>query len=482
MNRKVVSFVVGRILMVAAALMIPSLIVAIWYGEGWTGSYPFIATILGASLIGWALSYRRPEDMTYYMKEGFVIVAMTWIALSFIGAMPFFISGWIPKLYDAFFETASGFSTTGATILTDIEALPRSLLFWRSFTHAIGGMGILVFALAVMPKTESKEVFVMRAEMPGPTFGKLRSKVRSTARILYLIYMGMTLILVVLLLAGGMPLFDSFIHAFGAAGTGGFSSKGASIAAYNSAYIEIVLGFAMLAFGTNFTLYYLILSSRAKQAAKSEELRWYIAIVVLAITAISINLLHVYESVGKMFRDVFFTVSSIVTTTGYSTVDFTHWPLFSRLILLLLMFVGSMAGSTGGGIKISRISLYCKMFIQEIRRSINPNRILPLRFEGKQLSKSILRQVSNYLILYATLFTAFTLIVAIDVNNFESSFSAVAATFNNIGPGLGLVGPAHNYSFLTPLSKVILSFGMIMGRLEILPIIVLFSPSTWRKV
>lgn len=482
MNRGVVAYIVGRILIVTAALMIPSLLVALLYGEGWTGCYPFLVAILATALVGFMASYRKPKDMSYYMQEGFVIVALTWIALSFFGAIPFYISGWIPKLHDALFETASGFSTTGATILTNIEALPHSLLFWRSFTHAIGGMGILIFALAVMPRTESKAVYVMRAEMPGPTFGKLRSKVRSTARILYIIYIGMMLLLVVLLLAGGMPLFDAFIHSFGAAGTGGFSSKGASIAAYNSAYIEIVLGFAMLAFGTNFGLYYLIISNRAKEAAKSEELRWYIAIVVMAIAAISLNLFSLYDNHGTMLRDVFFTVSSITTTTGYSTVDFTYWPLFSRLILLLLMFVGSMAGSTGGGIKVSRISLYVKMFIQEIRRSINPNRSLPLRFEGKQLSKPLLRQISNYLIIYTAVFAAITLVVAIDVDNFESSFSAVAATFNNIGPGLGLVGPAHNYSFLTPLSKIILSLGMIMGRLEIIPIIVLFSPGTWRKV
>ncbi len=482
MNRQVISYVVGRIMVVTAALMIPSVIVALLYKEGWAGAFPFLVAMAGMSLVGWALSYRRPDDMTYYMKEGFVIVALTWIVLSLSGAMPFYISGWIPNFHDAFFETASGFSTTGASILSDVEALPHSLLFWRSFTHVIGGMGILVFALAVMPRTDSKEVFVMRAEMPGPTFGKLRSRVQSTAQILYVIYIVMTLVLVLLLLAGGMPLFDSFIHAFGAAGTGGFSSEAMSVAAYDSAYIEIVLGIAMLVFGTNFTLYYLILSKRAKQAAKSEELRWYIAIVVIAIAAIGINLRDAYESVGTMLRDVFFTVSSIISTTGYSTVDFTHWPLFSRLILLLLMFVGSMAGSTAGGLKVSRVAIYCKMFVREIRRSMNPNRVLPLRFEGKQLSKPILRQVSNYLILYASMFTAITLIVAIDVNNFESAFSAVAATFNNIGPGLGLVGPAHNYSFLTPFSKVVLSFGMIMGRLEILPMIVLFAPSTWRKV
>ncbi len=482
MNRRVILYVVGRIMVVTAVLMIPSLIVALIYREGWVGVYPFLATMAGTAFVGWGLSFRRPEDMTYYMKEGFVIVALTWIILSLSGAMPFVISGWIPKFYDALFETASGFSTTGASILTDVEALPHSLLFWRSFTHVIGGMGILVFALAVMPRTESKEVFVMRAEMPGPTFGKLRSRVQTTAQILYVIYIVMTLVLVVLLVLGGMPLFDSFIHAFGAAGTGGFSSKALSVAAYDSVYIEIVLGIAMLVFGTNFTLYYLILSKRAKQAAKSEELRWYIAIVVIAIMAISINLRNVYESVGTLLRDVFFTVSSIVTTTGYATVDFKHWPLFSRLILLLLMFVGSMAGSTAGGLKVSRVAIYCKTFIREIRRSINPNRVLPLRFEGKQLSKPILQQISNYLILYASLFTALTLVVAVDLNDFESAFSAVAATFNNIGPGLGLVGPAHNYSFFSPFSKVMLSFGMITGRLEILPMIVLFSPSTWRKV
>ena len=482
MNRRIVFFVLGRILIVTAALMIPSVIVALIYGEGWAGVYPFLVTIAVMVLIGWALSYRRPEDMTYYMKEGFAIVALTWIVLSVLGALPYYISGQIPKYYDALFETVSGFSTTGATVLPDIEALPHSLLFWRSFSLMIGGMGILVFALAVMPRTESKEVFVMRAEMPGPTFGKLRSRVRSTARILYVIYIAMMFVLVLLLLAGGMPFFDACIHAFGAAGTGGFSSKAMSVAAFNSTYIEVVLGIAMLVFGTNFTLFYLIMSGRVKQALKSEELRWYIGIVVVAVVAISINLRDTYENVGILFRDVFFTVSSVITTTGYAVVDFTYWPLFSRLVLFFLMFVGSMACSTGGGIKVSRIAVYCKMFIREIRSSINPNRVLPIRFEGKQLSKSLLRQISNYLILYAALFSAFTLVVAIDVNSFESAFSAVAATFNNIGPGLGLVGPAHNYSFFTPFSKVVLSVGMIMGRLEILPMIVLFSPSTWRKV
>ena len=482
MNRRMVFYVLGRILIVTAALMIPSVVVALLYGEGWAGVFPFLVTMVGMSLVGGVLSFHRPEDMTYYMKEGFVIVALTWIVLSMSGAMPFYISGWIPKFYDAFFETSSGFTTTGASILTNVEALPHSLLFWRSFTHMIGGMGILVFALAVMPHTESKEVHVMRAEMPGPTFGKLRSRVQSTAQVLYVIYIVMTLVLVVLLLSGGMPLFDSFIHAFGAAGTGGFSSKALSVGAYNSTYIEIVLGIAMLVFGTNFTLYFLILNKRAKQAAKSEELRWFIAIVVIAIVAISINLRNAYENVGTLLRDSFFTVSSIISTTGYATVDFTYWSPFSRFILLLLMFVGSMAGSTAGGLKVSRVAIYFKTFIREIRRSINPNRVLPLRFEGKQLSKPILQQITHYLIVYATVFTMITIVVTFDVHDFESSFSAVAATFNNIGPGLGLVGPAHNYSFLSPFSKVVLSFGMIMGRLEILPMIVLFSPSTWRKV
>ena len=303
MNRRMVFYVLGRILIVTAALMIPSVVVALLYGEGWAGVFPFLVTMVGMSLVGGVLSFRRPEDMTYYMKEGFVIVALTWIVLSMSGAMPFYISGWIPKFYDAFFETSSGFTTTGASILTNVEALPHSLLFWRSFTHMIGGMGILVFALAVMPHTESKEVHVMRAEMPGPTFGKLRSRVQSTAQVLYVIYIVMTLVLVVLLLSGGMPLFDSFIHAFGAAGTGGFSSKALSVGAYNSTYIEIVLGIAMLVFGTNFTLYFLILNKRAKQAAKSEELRWFIAIVVIAIVAISINLRNAYENVGTLLRD-----------------------------------------------------------------------------------------------------------------------------------------------------------------------------------
>lgn len=481
MNLQMVRFVLGRIMCIIALLMIPSIIVALIYAEGWAGVRPFILSMLITFIPGMLMSLKRPERSEYFMREGFVVVALSWVLLSILGALPFYLSGYISNPVDAIFETASGFTTTGSSILTNVEALSHSMLFWRSFTHLVGGMGVLVFALAVMPKIDSDDVFIMRAEVPGPIFGKIRSRVRSSARILYLIYLAMTLLLIVLLYAGGIPLFDSFVNAFGAAGTGGFGIKNTSIAYYNSAYIEYVLGIGMILFGVNFNLYYALLIGHFKDFFKSEELRWYLGIIAGAIGLIFINTMSHYDSIARQFRDIFFTVSSIITTTGYSTYNYNDWPMFSHVVLLGLMFIGAMAGSTAGGLKISRIAIYVKSTFQEIRRNLSPNRRLALRFEGKKVNNELISQISFYLTTYIGVFCILLLIVSINAPNFVSAFSAVSATFNNIGPGLDVVGPAGNYASLTNLSKVALSIGMVMGRLELFPIIVLFAPSTWRK-
>ncbi|MGV8907023.1 MAG: TrkH family potassium uptake protein [Acetobacterium sp.] len=481
MNRKMVSYVLGRILVITGLLMLPALVVSLIYQEGWQGLWPFLLSIIITSTIGLLISLKKPTRSDFFAREGLVAVALSWLAMSFFGSLPFIFSGAIPNPIDAFFETASGFSTTGASILTNVEMLSHSLLWWRSFTHLIGGMGVLVLALAVMPKIESGGVFIMRAEVPGPTFGKVRTKLRSSAQILYLIYLSMTVVLVLLLTLGGMPLFDSFIHAFGTAGTGGFSDKAASVSYYNSAYIDYVLSISMILFGVNFNLYYALFFMHTKNIFKNEELRWYLGFIAGAFTLICINVSPLYSSVSLLFRDVFFTVSTIITTTGYATANFDTWPVFSHVILLLLMFVGGMAGSTAGGIKVSRIAIYIKTTINEIRINVSPNRRLPILFEDKPIGTVLSHQTSVYLITYTFIFVIFLFIISLSAPNFVTAFSAVAATFNNIGPGLDMVGPMGNYSGFNNLTKLTLSLAMIMGRLEIFPILVLFSPRTWRR-
>lgn len=481
MNGKMVGYVLSRILFINALLMIPALLVALIYKEGWQGLSPFLLSIGITGGCGFLIGFRKPSNTDFFAREGLVLVALSWIALSFFGSLPFLLSGAIPNPIDAFFETASGFSTTGASILTNIESLSHSLLWWRSFTHLIGGMGVLVLALAVMPKIESGDVFIMRAEVPGPTFGKVRTKLRSSARILYVIYLSMTAVLVLLLALGGMPLFDSFIHAFGTAGTGGFSNKAASIAYYNSTYIDYVLAISMILFGINFNLYYALFFMRMKNILKNEELRWYLGFIALAVLLICLNVRHLYSSIDLLVRDVFFTVATIITTTGYATANFDVWPVFSKVILLFLMFVGGMAGSTAGGIKVSRIAIYIKTTIQEIRVNVSPNRRLPILFEGKSIGPVLSRQTSVYLITYTFMFVIFLIITSLSAPNFTTAFTAVAATFNNIGPGLDAVGPAGNYAGFNNLTKFSLSLVMIMGRLEIFPILVLLSPRTWRR-
>ncbi len=481
MNYGMIRYILGRILIVEAILLGLPVFVGFLYRESWTNILSFLATIAILLVVGVPLSWKAPKKTAFYAREGFSIVALAWFLMSFFGALPFFFSSAIPSLVDAFFETASGFTTTGASILTEIESLPNSILFWRSFTHLIGGMGVLIFALAILPQVGPDSVHLMKAESPGPSFGKLMAKVSHSARILYIIYLSMTGILTLLLIIGKMPVFDAVLHAFGAAGTGGFSLKNASIGYYENAYFEVVLGVGMILFGVNFNLYYMTLMRQGKSALKSEELHWYLAFIVLSIGIISIDVFHRYENIPMMLKDVFFTVSSIITTTGYATKDFNQWPLTSHVILLLLMFCGAMAGSTGGGIKVSRVAIYLKTSLQEIRHMISPNRKLPVKFDRKMIDTPLLRGVSFYFMTYTLVFAVCMVIVSLDAPNFVTAFSAVAATINNIGPGLDMVGPTGNYSSFSDLSKLTLIIAMIAGRLEIFPVLVLLSSRTWRK-
>jgi|SRR5690625_86811 len=467
--------------MVVAGLMFFPIVVSLIYREPIRYLLSFLFTAILMVGIGFSFSRTKMNTHKLYAKEGFIIVALSWILVSAFGALPFVISGDIPSFVDAFFETSSGFTTTGSSILTDVEALSHSMLFWRSFTHLIGGMGVLVFALAVLPSSDSESVHIMKAEMPGPTFGKLVSRLSSTARILYIIYFVMTLVVIFLLWLAGLPLFDSLLLSFGVAGTGGFGIVNGSIAPYNSVAIELILGIGMLIFGINFNLFFLMVNKEFKQALKNEELKWYLRIVGISIVLISINLVMHAVPVLTSLRDSFFTVSSVITTSGFSTALFEHWPMFSQLILLLLMFIGGMAGSTAGGLKVSRIAILVKSGIAELKRAVRPNRVVTVQFENKLMDEKELNKIYSYVIIYAFIFVATTLMVSFEAPDFISAFSTVATTINNIGPGLGAVGPGGNFSMYSPFIKVVLSFIMIMGRLEIFPVLILLSPNTWRK-
>lgn len=481
MNRKIVKYILGQIMKIEAIFMLGPIIVEMIYRESYKNLMAFIIPIILLLGIGFILTNKTENHGRFFAKEGLVIVALSWIILSFFGALPFVISGEIPSMVDAFFETVSGFTTTGASILTDVEAMSHSMLFWRSFTHLVGGMGVLVFALAVIPRTSNESALIMKAEVPGPTFGKILPKVRYSARMLYIIYLVMTGVVVLFLLLGGMSLFDSLLHAFGAAGTGGFGIKNTSVGFYNSAYIDMVLAVAMLVFGVNFNIYYFALMGKTREVFKSEELKWYLIIVFGAVGIIFLNIMPSYDSWTKALRDIFFTVSSIITTTGYSTADFGQWPVLSHMILLMLMFIGGCAGSTAGGLKVSRIVILFKSSFKEIKSVVNPNRVEAIRMENKPLDKDVSSGVLHYLSVYLLIFVTLLIIVSIQSTDFLSAFSAVTATFNNIGPGLGVVGPTSNYASLSALNKIVLSFGMLAGRLEIFPIIILFAPSTWKK-
>ena len=480
MNKKMIAFITGKIMILEAYLMILPLIISFIYKENLLHKGAYFGVIALLLILGNVLSIRLPKDNFIRGREGFVIVSLSWILMSVFGALPFVITKEIPSFIDAFFEVVSGFTTTGSSIIPDLNVLSHSNLFWRSFTHFVGGMGVLVLALAVFPKYSSSSVHIMKAEVPGPTFGKLVSKLSSTARVLYYIYIVMTIVVIVLLMFGGLDLFESSLLAFGTAGTGGFGVRNGSILPYHSAYIEMVLAIGMLVFGVNFNIYYFILIGKVKDVIKNEELKYYLLIVFVSIALIVMNIASKYQSIWQCIRDVLFTVSSIITTTGYSTADFGKWPLFSQVILLLVMFFGACAGSTAGGLKISRVIMMAKMYVAEIRQMISPNRVITVKYEDKPLSAKMQKNVAVYFVVYMILFTTMLLIVSFSLGDFMTAFSAVAATFNNIGPGLGKVGPAYSFADLNNVSKVVLSFGMLAGRLEIFPMLILFAPATWK--
>ena len=382
---------------------------------------------------------------------------------------------------DAFFETVSGFTTTGASILTDVESLSRGGLFWRSFTHWVGGMGVLVFVMAILPMTDGHGMHLMRAEVPGPSVGKLVSRMSDSAKILYGIYLAMTVIEIILLLAGGMPLFDACVHAFGTAGTGGFSNRALSVGTYQNAYYDIVIGVFMLLFGVNFNLYYFLLVRRFREVFRSEELRAYLLIVTASVLAITVNIVHIYGSAATSLRHAFFQVSSIITTTGYSTVDFNTWPTFSKAILVVLMFVGACAGSTGGGIKVSRILILLKSSLADMRKMLHPNAVTTVRLEGKPLTEKNIRGAHVFISVYLVVFVASFLLLSLEQFDLVTTFTALAACINNIGPGLEMVGPMGSFAAFSPASKLLLSFDMLVGRLEIFPMLLLFAPSIWKR-
>lgn len=479
MNRKIIFCTVGRILMIEAALFALPAGVALYYRE-FDCFLAFAASVAVALISGAALFFAfRRADRVIYAKEGFIIVALAWLGLSAVGALPFFISGEIPHYVDAFFETVSGFTTTGASILTDVESMSRSLLFWRSFTHWVGGMGILIFIMALMPNVSERPIHIMRAEMPGPIIGKLVPRAKDTAKILYFIYIALTAAEIIMLLFGGMSLFEAAVHTFGTAGTGGFGIKADSIAGY-SAYIQWVITIFMLIFGVNFNLYYLILVRKVRSVIRSSELWVYLAIVVLSVSAIAINIYPVYKSVSQSIRLSSFQFASIITTTGYATADFNAWPGLSKGILLAAMFIGGCAVD-GGGFKISRLVLIFKMARCEFRRMLHPRSVSVIKFEDKQIDEATRSSVSSYLIIYILCFAAIFLLLCFEPFDFTTNFSAAAACFNNVGPGLGLVGPASSYAGYSVFSKLVLSFAMLLGRLEILPMLILFTPSAWSE-
>lgn len=478
MNISIIRYILGSVLKFEAALMLLPCLVAVIYRE--SSGFSFVITILLCLAFGFLLSHRRPSSTVFYMKEGFLSVSLSWILLSIFGALPFLISGEIPAVEDALFEAVSGFTTTGSSILTDVEALTHCILFWRSFTHWIGGMGILVFILAILPMAGGHRMYLMKAESPGPSVEKLVPRVRETAMILYGIYTAMTLLQIILLIVGKMPVFDAFCISFGAAGTGGFGIKNDSMAGY-APHLQVIVTVFMILFGVNFNIYYLILCRKFRQAFRSEELKAYLGIIGASILIMTWNIRSFFPTLGEALRHAAFQVGSIITTTGYATTDFDLWPQLSKTLLLILMFTGACAGSTGGGIKVSRLLIMAKTVKKELFSFAHPRGIKKIKMDGHPVAHETVRAVNIFLIAYM-LITAFSvLLISLDDYSFTTNFSAVAATLNNIGPGLDQVGPVENFHLFSPFSKCVLIFDMLAGRLELFPLLILFAPSTWRR-
>ena len=477
MNYRMLGYFLGLMLFIEAAFMLIPTVTALIYGES---VIPFLMTLVILLAVSLPFVIFKPKNTKIYAKEGFICVGLSWILLSVFGSLPFIFSGSINNFVDAFFETVSGFTTTGATILSDVESLDKSILLWRSFTHWVGGMGVLVFMLALFPSGDGQTIYLMRAEVPGPVKGKLVPKMKQTALILYGIYFVLTVLQTVLLLFTGMDFYDSLVNSFATAGTGGFSVKNQSIMAYNNPAAEWIIAVFMLIFGINFNLFYLILLKRVREVIKSDELRTYLIICALATAIIAFNISDLYNSVEPCLRAAFFQTTTIMSTTGFSTTDFNLWPVLSKTVLLVLMVFGACAGSTAGGLKISRVILLFKNFVREVKHMLRPKSVNLVRLDGDVVPEENVRAATNYLSAYSALIIVSILFISVDNFSIETNLSSVLACLNNIGPGLDAVGPMSNYSNFSDFSKIVLSFDMLFGRLEIIPMLILFSPKAWK--
>ena len=480
MNIKLTLKTIGQVLLVESALMLIPLAVALLCGGGDAAAILISLVITAAA--GELLSLLKPRSDNLRAREGFAVVALGWILVSFFGCLPFRLHGCIPKLVDAYFETVSGFTTTGATLLTDVEVLPKGLLFWRSFSHWVGGMGVLVLSLALLPKMGARSIHLMRAESPGPAVDKLVPRVGNNAKILYYLYISLTAVMLVCLLLTGMNLYDALIHTFGAAGTGGFSNYNASVGAFDSPAAEIIIGVFMALFGVNFSIYYYILRRNWGAVKHNSELWTYLAIMLVSSVVIAANILPMYgHNFFTSLRYSFFQVSSIMTTTGYATADFDLWPQLSRTLLTALMLVGASAGSTGGGLKVVRMQLLVKSGIREIRHTVHPKSVNTIKMDGRTVSDSVLNGVQSFFFMYILVLIVSVLLISFDGYDLETNLTAVLSALSNIGPGFNLVGPTRNFSIFSDFSTFVLSMDMLIGRLEIFPMLMLAAPSAWRQ-
>ena len=479
MNGRLIINILARLLLLEAVLLLPSLGVALYYGEG--DAMAFVYTLLLVLAVSLPLMLLKPKNKDVRAKEGLVAVSLAWVLLSAFGALPFMIHGGIPRFIDAMFETVSGFTTTGASIVRVVEDLPRGLLFWRSFTHWVGGMGVLILTLAIVPNLPGRGSVLARAESPGPTFSKAAPKMRDTARLMYAIYTVMTLIQLALMLVSGLPLYDALIHTLGTAGTGGFSNRNLSMGAYNNPWAEMITMAFMLLFGMNFVVYIRLLRGEGLKSFQSDEVKAYWLLAAASMLFIALEILPEYGNFLTALRYSSFQVSSIMSTTGYATTDFALWPAFSHILLLLLMLVGACAGSTAGGIKVSRVVILGKAANREIGQAAAPRKVRLLMMDKKQINEETLRSVLIFFFLYMAFLLLGTLVASTDGHDFVTSFSAAASCLSNIGPGLGLVGPVGNFDVFSPHVKVILTFLMLAGRLEFIPLLTLFHRELWNK-
>lgn len=479
MNSSIIRYILGYVLKIEGFLMLLPCVVAVIYRE--KIGVCFLSVAVLCMILGVVMTHRKPQSTVFYLKEGCVITALSWIFLSLFGCIPFVISGEIPSFTDALFETISGFTTTGASILSEVESLSHCSLFWRSFTHWIGGMGVLVFLLAIVPMSGGSHINLMRAESPGPSVGKLVPKVKHTARILYGIYLALTVLEIIFLLTGGMPIFDALTTSFGTAGTGGFGIKNDSLMSY-SAYIQWVVTVFMILFGVNFNAYYLILFRNFKKAFSMEEVRCYFIIIIAAIGIIFMEVIDISANAFDALTKVAFQVGSIITTTGFSTADFNMWPQTSKTILVLLMFIGACAGSTGGGIKVSRFLVLFKTIVKELNSYIHPKSIKKIKIDGKPVEHDVVRAINVYFITFMIVFSISVFAISFEGKDLVTNFTAVVATINNIGPGLELVGPTQNFGGFSVFSKYVLMFDMLAGRLELFPLLILLHPAVWKDL